>query len=132
MTLITVDRSYLSIPGGSESWSKMEDMLRASFMSAASGDDADKAATKAIKTLRDKLRTPPKKCCAKTRNLIATFNRIIKGDPILFPGGLHCEGLLATLFKYCELFLKGDDANLLSTCKVLLFTYLPARSDHLS
>ena len=82
-------------------------------------------AAKAIKILQDKIQTPPVNCSEKTRKLLAKFQCIIKGTEIIFPGGLHCETLLATLGKYFELSLTGGgDANLISTFKVFFYLHI--------
>jgi len=74
--------------------------------------------------LQDKIETPRHSYSPKTRKLLKNFQKIIDGSEMRFPGGMHCETLLATLSKYFESALKGDnDANLISTCKVLLFTF---------
>jgi hypothetical protein len=88
------------------------------------GESVQETADRAIKLLRDKIKTPRDGYSHKTRKLIVNFQKIIDGLEILFPGGMHCEALLATLSKYFESALTGDnDANLISTCKVLLFTF---------
>jgi hypothetical protein len=134
ISLFTVERSSLSIPAGS--WPKMQDILRASFVSdpsSTSASDTDTAATKAIKILQDKIQTPPKYCSAKSRKLLANFKGIIQETPIHFHGGMHCETVLATLSKHFELSLKEDvNASLTSTCKVLLFMLDLTSSNHLS
>lgn len=124
ISLLTVGRSFLSIPAGS--WPKMQNILRASLLSDPESDPSTSAsdADKAIKTLEDKIQTPPEKCRRRSRYLLSQFKKIIEGTPIRFSGGLHCETVLATLCKYLELFLRGgDNADLISICKVLLFTY---------
>lgn len=123
ISLFTVERSSLSLPKGT--WPKMQEILRESFSSCpseslTSADDSDTTATRAIKILEDIIRTPPKRCTPKTRRLFGFFKNIIEGKPFLFPGGMHCETLLAT-FKYFESSLEGnEDANLKSTCEVFL------------
>jgi hypothetical protein len=133
ITLFTVDRSSLCIPAGS--WQKMEDILRASFLSHPSSTPGDTdAATKATETLRKKIHSPPSNCGAKSRVLLANFGNIVQGNRVVFNGGMHCETVLATLKKFHELSITAENGNakFISTCKVLSFTYLAARSHHLS
>jgi hypothetical protein len=125
ISLFAVERSHLSIP----SWPGMQDILRESFLSdtfesSTSAGDAD-IASKAIELIEDKIRNPPQKCGQKCRKMLANFANIIMNKaPLEFKGGLHCETVLATLSQYFKDFLIEDDSNadLISTCKVLLFT----------
>jgi hypothetical protein len=123
ISLFTIKRSALRIPMGS--WLKIQGILRESLSSDPSSTSADDTAAAAIKILKDRIQIPPKKYSAKSRQLLANFKKIIQGIPIFFPGGMHCETLLATLSKYFEssLQLRNDNTNLISTCKVFLFTY---------
>jgi len=122
ISLFFVERSSLCIPTGS--WAKMQDILTASFSSdpsSTSADDINTPVTKAIEILRDKTGTPSRKFGPKSRRLLKDLESVMQGSPILFPGGMHCETVLATLSKYFELSLKGDDnANLISTSQKLL------------
>jgi hypothetical protein len=122
--LFTVERSHLCIPTGS--WPKMQEILRASFSSdpsLTSAGDIDSTASRAVEILEGKIQMPPLSCSIKTRRLLDNFRKIILGTRIAFPGGMHCETLLATLgSKYFELApsLNGDDdEKLKSICKVL-------------
>lgn len=100
--------------------------MRASLSSggSTSASDADTAA-KVIQILKEKIQNPPKRCSSECRKLLKKFQQIIQEMTIDFPGGMHCETLLATLGKFFELSHEGDDnANLLSTCKVLFLHIL--------
>jgi hypothetical protein len=113
----------------------MEAIIKASFSSSTPGDTNDP--TKAIEMLETIIRdlNSPLKSSEKTRGLLKNFRRIYHGGGILLRAGMHCETLLATLKKYREDLSKNGsgDAELIVACKVLhLFTYLPARSHHLS
>jgi hypothetical protein len=132
ITLFTADRSSLRIPAGS--WPTMENIIRASFTSHSSSTTN---AAKAIEMLVNIIRNlnPPSKSSKKSRDLLTNFRRIYDGHGIMLRAGMHCETLLATLKKYREdLFKNGSgDAELKVACEVLLlFTYLPALSHHLS
>lgn len=123
ISLFYVERSSLCIPAGS--WAKMQDILTASFSSdpssTSAGDIDTTAVTKAIEILRDKTRTPSRKFGPKSRRLLKNLQSVMQGSSIFFPGGMHCETVLATLGKHFELSLKGDDdANLISTSQKLL------------
>jgi hypothetical protein len=125
ISLFAVERSRLSIPAGS--WPKMQDILRESLSSdpsesSTSAGDTDISVIKAVKLLEDKVQTP-EKCSLRSRTILRNFKSIIRETPVLVPGGMHCETLLATLSIYFEDFLIPgvDNANLISTCEVLLF-----------
>lgn len=141
ISLFAVERSPLSIPAGS--WPNMQAILRESFssdpsQSSTSAGDSNIAVIKAIKLLEDKIQTPPEKCSTQCRKILENFKRIIQKTPVLLPGGLHCETVLATLGKYFEdtpiLWDSDDNANtdLVSICKVFFTYILPDRSDLLS
>jgi hypothetical protein len=123
ISLFSVDRSSLAIPAGS--WSAMNNMMRALYSDPSSNDTA--TATKALEILERKvLKTRQGSSPGKYDNLCAKFKLIINNTPILFPGGMHCETVLATLGKYFEPSLGGDEsddkANLTSICKVILLS----------
>jgi hypothetical protein len=123
VSLFSVDRSALAIPAGS--WSTMKDMMRELLSSDPSDDTA--TATKALEILEGKI-LQPRQDNPKQNNLLANFKLIIEDQPILLPGGMHCETVLATIGKYFESILKGDgsddNVNLTTICKVLLLFYL--------
>ena len=134
--LFSLERSPLAIPTGS--WPK--DMIRTAFPSdpsSTSTNDTPTAATKAFEILERKV-LKRHRDDSKFDKLLAGFEQVIKDNkPIILPGGLHCETVLATLGKFYEDFLtkdKSDDnAKLTSTCKVrLLFTCLLVLSEHLT
>lgn len=132
ITLFTADRSLLRIPAGS--WKTMEGIIRASFPPHPSSTPGDtNAATKAIETLQNIIRNPPSNPSRRSQKLLVYFRQILQGHGIIFRAGMHCETLLATLKKFHDLSNNGPgDEEFTSTCKVLFFTYLPARSHHLS
>jgi len=125
ISLFAVERSPLLIPTGS--WSKMKAILTESLSldpseSSTSAGDAD-IAIKAIKLLEDKIEMPPQKCSLKCQKLLTDFKKIIDDVPVLLPGRMHCETVLASLSKYYRNFLvvTGDNnASLTSTCEKLL------------
>jgi hypothetical protein len=126
ISLFAVERSSLYIPAGS--WPNMQKILRESFSSgpsesSTSASDAAIAVNKAIKVLEDKILTQQDRYSleGKCRELLGTFKKIIQDIEVYFPGGMHCETLLATLGKYFNnaLSLEDDNRNLVSICKVL-------------
>jgi hypothetical protein len=138
ISLFAVERTPLVMPVGS--WPNLKDILTKSLLpdpsdseSSTSASDAD-ITIKAIKLLEDKIKTPPQKYSPKCRYLLADFERITQNKPILLHGGMHCETVLATLGRYYENchFEGNNSANLVSTCEVLYFYLLTARSDLLS
>ena len=131
ISLFAAQRSSLVIPA--ESWPKMEDTIRASFLSDT-GSSADATAiTKVVKILQDKITRPPANYNERSRGSLVNLKTIMDGKPLFFRGGMHCETVLRTLKQYFESSPGGDDnTNLILICKVILFTYLPAQSDHLS
>ena len=131
ISLFAVERSPLIIPKGS--WPKMKAILTESLTSdssesSTSAGDADSATKvdEAIKLLEDKIKKPPQKCSPKCLKLIKDFSKIIDDVPVLLPGRLHCEAVLATLSKYYEncLVIGDDNANLACACKVILFLHI--------
>lgn len=128
ISLFAVERPPLCIPAGS--WPKMRDVLKRSFLSSwnssltSPGETREDTANRAINILEKKIKNLEIRYGPKTQKILGNFQRIIDGLQVHFPGGLHCETLLATLSKYFESAIKGDnDADLISTCKVL-YLYL--------
>ena len=122
-----VERSPLFIPAGS--WPDMLAILRESFSSdPKSSTSADDAVSKGIALLEDKIRTPPAECSPKCQKILRKFKKITEDMPVTLTVGMHCEAVLASLGKYYEDFLNsesesGDDnADFVSSCKVLLFS----------
>jgi hypothetical protein len=130
ISLFGVERTPLLLPAGS--WPKMQAILRESLSSdpsesesSTSAGDAD-IAIKAIQLLQEKIETPPQNYSLRCGNLVKDFKKIIDDVPVLLPGRMHCETVLATLSKYYGncLVIGDDNANLACTCEVLLFLHI--------
>ena len=129
ISLISMERSALCFPSGS--WLAMKGMMRESLLSSEGDTNTD--VDKAVEILQKIQQAPADTCSSESIRLLGTFKSIIDNERVLFSGGLHCETVLATLHWYSDSLPPGDEnSNLISTCKVLLFTFLPAQSDHLS
>ena len=127
--LLTVNRSNLSIP--ERSWQNFKTILEESLLPdprSSNKDDigiATAIVSEAIEILQCKTSSPPEKYSRKSQKLLQNFAKIIQGTQASFSGGLHCETVLVTLSKYFESLMGNDNANLISTCEVLLFLHIP-------
>jgi hypothetical protein len=126
ISLFAVERSCLLLSKGS--WPEMKTILRESLSSESSTSAGDARADRAIELLEKKIETPLQNCSHQCRKLVKDFKDIIKDVPVLLPGRMHCETVLATLSKYYEDCLvmgeDNDNVNLVYICKVLLFLHI--------
>jgi len=118
-----VERSSLLIPSGS--WPDMLAILRESFSSDPKSSTSDDAVSKGVALLEHKIRTPPPECSPKCQRILRKFKKITQDTPVTLTCGRHCDAVLASL-GYYEDFLNSEsgdnNADLVSSCKVLLFT----------
>jgi hypothetical protein len=120
ISLFTVQRSSLLLGP----WSNMQTILRNSLSdphseSTSASTSADADAAKVIEILKRAIKTPPLMCSDLTRRLLKNLERILENIRVLFPSGMHCEAILASLKKYFESSREEDNnACLESICKV--------------
>jgi hypothetical protein len=119
LSLFHVGRTSLAIPAGS--WSTLECLLNESYSPKSSlTSTAEAIEILKGKVLNRSLTTQQQN--SQIGSILGKFQLVMEDkEPLLLSGGLHCETVLATLGKYFESILQGDDkANLTSICKVLL------------